>query len=269
MAVALSGRGATGPWPGDGRILRRRGSLPRPAFNVQDDAGLFTRNPEGLRVISDRLRSLEKKHNFRMYVLIESVVIGTTPVDLAARLQQIWLPDGDGVVIVYEVDTRAFGMGRPYDAGDVTRPGKGVRIPSFVAAGAVERIRDQLSVNQRETASDLGRPARPSDLPFFVRIRDLIPLSGAGRQPEPRRCLAGKILPLGVACCIGRRLVLWFSAVTAGAEPIGRARSSITSRTRPATSGAPASGHGELAPRFHAPHPNGATLDSDPSAPAE
>ncbi|BCU76084.1 TPM domain-containing protein [Luteolibacter sp. LG18] len=146
LAVAPFGRGqmmagfsADGPPP------------PRPAFNVQDNAGLYTRNPEGLRVISDRLRGLEQQHGFHLYVVTESVVMGATPVDLAARLQQAWLPEGDGVVLVYEVDTRAFGMGRPYDSGNVTKPGNGARIPSFVAAGVVERVRSQLASDQQRT----------------------------------------------------------------------------------------------------------------------
>lgn len=182
---------------------------PRPAFNVQDDAGLFTRNPEVLRGISDRLRGLEQKHQFRMYVLIESVVIGTSPVDLAAKLQQAWLPDGDGVVLVYEVDTKTFGMGRPYDSGDVTRPGKGTRIPSFVAADAVERIRSQLASTQKDVSSD---PAELLDRLTTLFVQEFGTYLDRSTQPTPGDASTTKFFWVGggVVCVLGG--LVWWTA---------------------------------------------------------
>lgn len=116
----------------------------RPAFNVQDNAGLFTRDPDRLREISDRLRVMEQRHGFHMYVVIEPVVMGSSAIELAARLQQAWLPDGDGFVIVFESDSRSFGVGRDYDMSDADEAKSRTDVPSFYAADALERIRAQL-----------------------------------------------------------------------------------------------------------------------------
>lgn len=117
---------------------------PRPAFNVQDKAGLFVREPERLREISDRLRVLEQRHGFHVYLVIESVVMGSSAIESAARLQQAWLPDGDGFVIVFETDNRAFGLGRNYEASSAEKMKSHTDIPSFYAAEAFERLRSQL-----------------------------------------------------------------------------------------------------------------------------
>ena len=117
---------------------------PRPAFNVRDNAGLFTRDPDRLRGISDRLRLLDERHGFHVYVVIESAVMGSSVIDLAARLQQAWLPDGDGFVIVFESDTRSFGLGRNYEVSDADDAKSRTDVPSFYAADALERIRSQL-----------------------------------------------------------------------------------------------------------------------------
>lgn len=120
---------------------------PRPAFNVQDNAGLFTRDPDRLRAISDRLRQLEQRHGFHVYVVIEPVVMGSTAIELAARLQQAWLPDGDGFVIVFESDNRAFGLGRDYEVSKAEDIRRRAEIPSFYAADALDRVRARLDPN--------------------------------------------------------------------------------------------------------------------------
>ena len=117
---------------------------PRPAFNIRDNAGLFIRDPDRLREISDRLRQLEQRHGFHVYVVIEPVVMGSTAVELAARLQQAWLPDGDGFVIVFESDTRSFGLGRDYEVSDAEHSKPAVEVPSFYVADALDRIRTRL-----------------------------------------------------------------------------------------------------------------------------
>lgn len=117
---------------------------PRPAFNVEDKAGLFARDPDRLREIADRLRLLEQRHGFHVYVVIEPVVMGSSAIELAARLQQAWLPDGDGFVIVFETDTRSFGLGRNYEVSDADKTESRTDVPSFYAADALQRIRARL-----------------------------------------------------------------------------------------------------------------------------
>ncbi len=87
-----------------------------PDFGVRDDNGFFNRESGAMKRIADQLRKLEADHGFRIYLLVEPVLIATSAPELAAQLQQIWVPDGNGLVVVYESDNRSLGFGREVDA---------------------------------------------------------------------------------------------------------------------------------------------------------
>jgi hypothetical protein len=63
-----------------------------------------------------QIHELEKEHGYRLYVILKHALISTNPSDLAAQMQQEWLPDGGGMVIVYESDTKRMGFGRGLDS---------------------------------------------------------------------------------------------------------------------------------------------------------
>jgi len=92
---------------------------PAPAFWVRDDSGVYAREPESLRRLSDILRGLEVRHGLKIYLVLEPVLLGQSASGLANELNSAWLPDGEGFVIVYESDTRSIGLGRSF----VERPG--------------------------------------------------------------------------------------------------------------------------------------------------
>lgn len=87
-----------------------------PVSPVMDAGGVFRRDAAALERMRGKIRQLEKDHGYRMYVVVEPVFISTTAPELAASLQEAWLPDGNGVVIVYESDSRILGLGR--DVGE-------------------------------------------------------------------------------------------------------------------------------------------------------
>jgi len=93
------------------------GALPEtlkapPVSGVLDSAGLFNRNSGALERITAQLGQLRKDHGYRIYVVVEPVLMSGNAVDLAAQLQQQWLPDGNGLVVVFESDNRSLGFGR-------------------------------------------------------------------------------------------------------------------------------------------------------------
>lgn len=99
----------------------RAGALPEalerpPGSGVLDTGGLFQRDAAALERIRGKIRKLHQDHGYRMYVVVEPVFMSGTPAELAARLQDAWLPDGNGIVLAYESDSRTLGFGR--DVGE-------------------------------------------------------------------------------------------------------------------------------------------------------
>lgn len=83
-----------------------------PASGVLDSGGLFNMDSGAHERISAHLGQLRKYHGYRIYLIVEPVLMSGNAVDLAARLQQEWLPDGNGLVVVFESDNRNLGFGR-------------------------------------------------------------------------------------------------------------------------------------------------------------
>ena len=88
---------------------------PPPANGIQDNAKLFRRKPEVEARLAGELRSLQEKHRFQIYVVVESLLVTGDVFRRASELQRAWLPKGGGMVVVFETDTKALGFGRGYD----------------------------------------------------------------------------------------------------------------------------------------------------------
>lgn len=85
---------------------------PPPPTGLSDKEGMLATKPEAARRITKMLQDLERDHGYRMFVVLESALLSTTASDLASQLQEEWLPDGGGLVFVFESDTRNMGFGR-------------------------------------------------------------------------------------------------------------------------------------------------------------
>lgn len=83
-----------------------------PAFTIVDDSGFFSKSSGALERISDQLRKLEAEHGFKIYLVVESVLITGSAQERATELFQQWLPEGNGLVVVFESDSRRLGVGR-------------------------------------------------------------------------------------------------------------------------------------------------------------
>lgn len=86
---------------------------PRPAGLVLDDSRIFAREPERLKALSDRLEELRRKHGFSLYLVMRSSFIGASPAKYAQDLQDRWIGDGSGWVVLVETDSGRTEVGRP------------------------------------------------------------------------------------------------------------------------------------------------------------
>jgi hypothetical protein len=124
-------------------LSKNAGNKPPPAFGVVDESNFFDKNSGAYHRISERLRKLELDHDYKIYLVVEPVLIATTPSELAAELRQAWLPDGNGLVLVFESDSRQLGIGRdltsrPDPSGNLTR------IPSHETSAILARATESI-----------------------------------------------------------------------------------------------------------------------------
>ena len=110
---------------------------PAPARGLMDDGGLFQRNPSIAEKIEDRIKSLAEHHGFHIHLVVEPSIMTATPPDLAERLRLAWLPDGDGIVVVYESDSRSIGIGRQMMEDPAAG---GPRVPGHVSEAIINGV---------------------------------------------------------------------------------------------------------------------------------
>lgn len=165
-------------------------SVPKPpASGIRDEGGFFNRSPGAVTRISDRFRKLESEHGFRMFLMVESVLIGTNAPELAAQLQQAWLPEGNGLVIVFETDNRSLGIGR--DIGGSALPtGPSGRVPTHEAAAILSKAREKtdLSLAPELYVEQLAKALAEGFEDYFQRLQ---------APPPPGRTLRLGVLALG------------------------------------------------------------------------
>lgn len=91
---------------------------PPPPTGLSDEDGVLANIPGSRQRITGVIRSLESQHGYRLYVIIINALVSTAPGDFACRLQQEWLPNGGGLVIVFESDTKEIAFGRGLAASE-------------------------------------------------------------------------------------------------------------------------------------------------------
>ncbi|MEO5915922.1 MAG: TPM domain-containing protein [Luteolibacter sp.] len=134
MAVlVLSGQGQSLPeW-----LAKNPGKKP-PAGGILDESRILGRDTELAKRISTRIRKLESEHGYKLYVVVEPVLIGTSAQEQATDLRRNWLPDGDGLVIVFESDSRTLGIGQDM-VGNPDQTENPHRVPSYETTAIINR----------------------------------------------------------------------------------------------------------------------------------
>lgn len=109
-----------------------------PASGIIDESRILSRDPERLKRISETIQKLAADHGYKLYVVAEPVLIGTTAQEQANELRRIWLPNGDGVVIVFEADSRTLGIGQDM-VGNPDQSENFHRVPSYETTAIISR----------------------------------------------------------------------------------------------------------------------------------
>ncbi|MBC7979832.1 MAG: hypothetical protein H7Y36_04650 [Armatimonadetes bacterium] len=128
------------------------GSIPvPPPTGLSDPEGVLRKNPTATKRIIGLLQELERDHGYRLIVMLERALISSNAPDLASQLQKEWLPEGGGLVIVFESDTKSLGFGRGLEPSEGMM-GERVGVPAY---GLVEIISKALQNAEKEKNPEL------------------------------------------------------------------------------------------------------------------
>lgn len=131
--------------------LAKDGVPKPPDFGIRDEDRFFNRDSGAYKRIADQLRQLDVDHGYKIYLMVEPVLIGTSAQELAAQLRLAWVPDGNGLVVVFEADTRSIGIGRYLGVSEGPKTGAAL-IPTHETAALISRTMESLDAKQAPEA---------------------------------------------------------------------------------------------------------------------
>lgn len=109
-----------------------------PASGVLDTAGFLSRNPEAVQRISSRIQKLDHDHGYKIFLVVEPVLLTSSAPEFAATLRRAWVPEGNGMVVVFESDSRKLGVGRDLVSNPIEEKNE-IHIPSNQTNAILER----------------------------------------------------------------------------------------------------------------------------------
>jgi len=107
-----------------------------PDSGVRDDDGFFSRDQAAITRISEKLHRLEADHGYRIYLSVQTAIIGTSLGELSSQLQQAWVPDNNGMVIVFEANSKGLGISmNPSGPGNIESSSE--LLPTHASSAAI------------------------------------------------------------------------------------------------------------------------------------
>lgn len=119
--------------------LIQESETPPPVTGVLDTADYLRDQPEVFGHIVARIQKLKQERNFELFLVIEPLLIGMSVPERAHELRRHWVPDGNGVVVVFESSSGQLAIG--FDILNLQQPEqRPVRaIPSYQASAILNR----------------------------------------------------------------------------------------------------------------------------------
>ena len=131
---------------------------PPPADGILDEARMFVRSPERQKAVAGALASLQEKHGFPFYFVLYSSLYGRNLDDRAHVLQEAWLGDSPGIVLVLETDSRLFSVSQAS-----AKQGQAPEVASLPVAGPKELAPSDLVAIMRKMEGHLRESPSSED----------------------------------------------------------------------------------------------------------
>ena len=175
-----------------------KSSAPKPPdCGVLDQSGFLNRDSGAFKRISEQIQKMEPDHGFKIYLVVEPVLIATSAPEMAAELRQTWIPDGNGLVIVFESDSRNLGFGRDL-AGPPDPSGNPRQVPAHEVTALLNRAlgsTDSKLATEAYLENFVGKLIGELDA-YFIRRATPPP---ADRSVKIGLLIAGTLALLGLA----------------------------------------------------------------------
>ncbi len=107
-----------------------------PADGLLDERSVLGKNEAIKARLVQQIRQIEEEHGYRLFVVLEPMLLGVSAQELASLSYQKWLPEGGGLVVVFESDKQQIGLGHRLD-GTGGMIGNQAEIPTYALGDLV------------------------------------------------------------------------------------------------------------------------------------
>lgn len=171
---------------------------------------------------------------YKIYLVVEPMLITSTPSELAAELRQAWVPDGNGLVMVFESGSRHLGLGWDLTGRPDHPLENSSRVPSHETSAMLARARDSTD------ESLAPEPYLESLVANLVREHEGY-FSRRAEPPPPERSVKMGLLIIGTLAMLGLGAIAVGALVRHSSMTAGR-RFRFPVVDRPERLGAPCGG---------------------------
>lgn len=175
---------------------------PAPVDGILDEARMLQRDPARHRALAESLAELEAKHGFRMYFVLYDTLISSNAGERAMKLQQAWLGDKPGIILVLETDRGIFRFRQAMPKREKIGPNQNLERPDpsnlsdFTLADIIRTIEPKL-----KEAKDRG--AFSEELGIGVAQGILQELDKRAAEPEGGTRVRMVVLAIGLIAGTG------------------------------------------------------------------
>ncbi len=195
---------------------------PPPEDGIFDQARILARDPARHRAVAEALGELQAQHGFRMYYVLYDSLISSSAGERAMQLQQAWLGEKPGLVLVLETDRGVFQFGQAAPRQEEIAPGRTIERPgpANISAFELTDVIREIETPLKE-AKDRGEFAEKLGIGVAQGVRGL--LDERANAPTGNTRLRMVVLAIGLLAGIGL-LALLVAAGLKRAESKSRER---------------------------------------------
>ncbi|MEM1082994.1 MAG: TPM domain-containing protein [Verrucomicrobiota bacterium] len=174
---------------------------PAPEGRILDDARLFALKPEALEALSARVSDFSERTGYEVYVAIFNSLIGSDVTEQSRLLQEAWIGESAGVVLVMESDSAKYELGWSQRPDAVAESGERRPLLDDEDLAPQERVRIIADLSRRRSAKKDSMESAESLITTFLDSLDRAFEKPEGKE-QPRWRFRVLMLGTGLMACM-------------------------------------------------------------------